>query len=101
MSRDQGEALSASLHAVPGCVPFPRKDSDTSAAGLDVQDPDTSPWEGHLEGGKQLGSVGNLSTMYLSIWCCDDLPGSLAQCLELPQDLQPPSPLQREEGQKW
>lgn len=98
MSRDQGEALSASLHAVPGCVPFPRKDSDTSAAELDVQHPDTSPWEGHLEGGKQLGSVGNLSTMYLSIWCCDDLPGSLAQCLELPQDLQPPSPLQGEEG---
>lgn len=49
----------------------------------------------------QWGPVGNLSTMYLSVWCCDDLGGSLTQCLELPQELQSPSPLQGEEGEKW
>lgn len=54
MSRDQGETLSASLQPARGSVPFPRKDSDTSAAELEVQDPDISPWEGHLAVGKQI-----------------------------------------------
>lgn len=58
MSRDQGETLSASLHPARGCVPFPRKDSDTSAAELKVQGPGTSPWEGRLAVGKQMGSHG-------------------------------------------
>lgn len=58
MSRDQGEILGASLHPMHGCVPFPRKDSHTSTAELEVQDPDTSPWESHLAVGKQLGAHG-------------------------------------------
>lgn len=58
MSRDQGETLGASLHPARGCVPFPRKDCDTSAAELETQHADTSPWEGRLAVGKQLGACG-------------------------------------------
>lgn len=62
--------------------------------------PRHQPMEGRLAVGKQLGSMGNLSTVYLSLWGCADLAGSLAQRSELPQEFLSPSPLQGEGGER-